>query len=295
MKSLILKCISCAPSRRASVLFAAATAAMLGASAGLTRASTILTDGNSSVALTSTAVTQWTVGTTNQLDQEEFFYRVGNSGGQSPLSSLTPNTIKTLDTNSNGLNDTAKITYGSSSGFQVVVTYSLTGGATGSGSSDLGETIKVSNEGMSSQTFHLFEYTNFNLGGSTSGQVVTITGGNTATDVGNGVDAQIVVSPKPSEYGASNTAASPDLLSSISSSSKAYTLKDVASAPSGDGESAFEWDLNIGCGSTCVISIDKDLKGTPVVVVPEPVGGAIALLGLGGLFMGRPRRSGLAI
>jgi hypothetical protein len=279
--------------KRKSVLLACATAmaTLLGLSAASTKATVLLQDGNSSVTLSTAAVTNWTIGSTSELGQESFWYRIGSSGGQSPISSLSPVTSTASDSNSNGLNDVAKFSYGSSSGFEVVVTYSLTGGQTGSKTSDLGETIKVSNPGMSSQTFHLFEYTNFNLGGSTTGQIVTITGGNTATDDGNGLEAKTVVSPKPSEFEASNTAASPDLLSHISSSTTAYTLADVASAASGDGEWAFEWDITLGCDSSYVISIDKNIKAT-AVVVPEPAIGAIALLGLGGLFMARPRRHG---
>jgi MYXO-CTERM domain-containing protein len=284
-----------AVSRRKSVLLAgaAAVAAVVGFSGVSARAATVLTDGNSSIALNGQTVGSWLVNGTNQLNLEEFFFRVGSSGGQTPISN--PTMTKLLDTNGNGLNDTVKYTYGTTSGFQVVATYSLTGGQTGSGTSDVTESLKITNVGMTSQTFHLFEYTNFNLDDLTSGQTVTITGGNTATDIGDGVDAQAVVSPKPGEFEASNTAASPDLLANISSTTKAYTLKDVASAPAGDGEWAFEWDLSIGCDSTAVINIDKNIKVQQVAEVPEPTPGVIAMLGLGGLFMIRPRRGAVAI
>ena len=288
--------LACALNKRKSILFtgAAIVAASLGLSTASSRAANVvLQDGNSSVTLSTAAVTNWMIGGTNELGQESFWYRVGNSGGQSPISSLSPVTSKASDTNMNGLNDTAKFSYGSTSGFQVVVTYSLTGGDTGTETSDLDENIKVTNPGMSSQTFHLFEYTNFNLGDSTTGQTVKITGGNTASDAGNGLDAEVIVSnSKPGEYEASNTGASPDLLSHVSSSSTAYTLSDTASAAAGDGESAFEWNITLGCGSSYDICIDKKITGVQIVTVPEPVGGAIALVGLGGIFMGRPRRRG---
>jgi MYXO-CTERM domain-containing protein len=286
-----LNCFPRAVNWRKSVLFSGATAmvALLGLSAGSARASIVLTSGNSSISVNTTAVGSWDVNGTTQLNQEEFFLRTGSSGGQSTLTSLTPSTLTAIGA------DTAKATYGSTSGIQLVVTYSLTGGQIGSESSDLTESVKINNDSGSSQTFHLFEYTNFNLDNSTTGQVVTITGGNTATDVGDGFQSQTVVSPKPSEFEASNTAASPDLLSHISSTTKAYTLKDVSSAAAGDGEWAFEWDLTIGCGSSAVINIDKNIKAIPVIVVPEPTPGAIAMLGLGGLFMIRPRRRGVAI
>ncbi len=288
-------CIPRAVDRRKSMLLAgaAAMAALVGLSGVSARAATVLTDGNSSIALNGQTVGSWLVNGTNQLNLEEFFFRIGSSGGQSPITS--PTMTHLLDTNGNGLNDTVKYTYGTTSGFQVGITYSLTGGQPGSGTSDVTESLKISNVGMISQTYHLFEYTNFNLDDSTTGQTVTITGGNTATDVGDGVDAQTVVSPKPSEFEASNTAASPDLLAHISSTTTPYTLKDVASAAAGDGEWAFEWDLTIGCGSTAVINIDKHLSALQVAVVPEPVSGTLAMLGLGGMFMMRPRRRGLAV
>jgi hypothetical protein len=281
--------------RRKSMLLAgaAAIAALVGFSGVSARAATVLTDGNSSIALNGQTAGSWLVNGTNQLNLEEFFFRIGNSGGQSPITS--PTMTQLFDTNGNGLNDTVKYTYGTTTGFQVVATYSLTGGQTGSGASDVTESLKITNVGMISQTYHLFEYTNFNLDNSTTGQTVTITGGNTATDVGDGVDAQTVVSPKPSEFEASNTAASPDLLTHISSTTTPYTLKDVASAAAGDGEWAFEWDLTIACGSTAVINIDKDLSALQVAVVPEPTPSVIAMLGLGGLFMMRPRRLGLSV
>jgi hypothetical protein len=254
-------------------------------SEGPARAAIVLTDGNSTVSLNQTEVGNWTVGTTNQLDQESFWYRIGNSGGQSPISALTP-----ITSTNDGLGDFEQFTYGTTSGFQVVVKYSLTGGSAGSQTSDLAEIVKVSNDGMSPQTFHLIEYTNFNLDDLTTGQTVTITGGNTATDIGNGLQAQTVVSPKPGEYEASNTTASPDLLSDISNASTPYTLKDVASAATGDGEWAFEWDISIGCDSSYVISIDKNIKAVAVAPVPEPGTGVIALLGSIGLVLRRRRQ-----
>jgi MYXO-CTERM domain-containing protein len=293
-EQIVKKFFDCTPravGRRTSKLLAGAAgmAAIFGLSAVSARASVVLTSGNSSISVNSTAVGSWDVNGTNQLNQEQFFLRTGSSGGQLPLTSLTPSTVTAIGA------DTAKVTYGSTSGIQLVVTYSLTGGQIGSESSDLTESVKINNDSGSSQTFHLFEYTNFNLDNSTTGQVVTITGGNTATDVGDGFQSQTVVSPKPSEFEASNTATSPDLLAHISSTTTPYTLKNVASAAAGDGEWAFEWDLNIGCGSSAVINIDKSIKAIPVIVVPEPTPGAIAMLGLGGLFVMRPRRGTVAI
>jgi len=267
------------------VAAAAAVASLLGSSrANAGVAPITLNDGNSTVVIdpsTSAGLDSWTIGNnTNQVKKEWFWYRVG-SGSQSSLDQLGLSGATSYDTNGNGQNDTEKLTYGSPTGLQVVVTYSLVGGQANSGTSDIGETIKITNNGATPLNYHFFEYTNFSLGGSTNGQTVTIANGNTATDQGNGEFAQIVVSPKPSEFEANIF---PTLLTTELTNTSNYTLSDTASAPSGNGESGFEWDLALNSGQSYVISIDKQIHS-----IPEP-SSEIALLGLGGLLLTRPRR-----
>jgi hypothetical protein len=171
------------------------------------------------------------------------------------------------------------------------VTYMLSGGQANSTTSDLTDTIKILNNGSGNLDFHFFEYANFNLGNSTSGQTVSVTNGNTATVSGNGGQAQTVVSPAPSEHEANSF---PTLLNEISSSSKKYTLSDANAASAGDGEFGYEWDktLSMCGGSSLVISGDTVIHApAPVVVIPEPMnGGSIAVLGLGGLLLKRRSR-----
>lgn len=282
-------------SKRKSILcvVAAAVATLLGMSAAKSIAAIVLMNNNSTLALSPSFPTgpgSWTVDGVNQLGEEWFWYRIGNSAGQINLTSLPVTGSLLLDTTGGTEDNFARFTYGSSTGLQVVLTYTLAGGQTGSGASDLTESLDINNDGTSAQTYHFFEYTNFNLGDSTTGQSVTITGGNTATVVGNGSEAQTVVSPEPSEHQASSTSASPDLLSQISSSTTSDTLDNVASAPSGDSEWGFEWDITIKAGGSYIISIDKDISPHAVASVPEPAGSAIAMLGLAGLILIRPRR-----
>jgi hypothetical protein len=275
------------------VLGAAAAIALVGVSTAqpCRAANVVLTDGNSSVTIDPTAtagVENWTVAGQNQLNQEWFWFRSGSKGGQSSLNSLGTPSVTLLDTNNNGLNDVAKLIYGSSSGLQITVTYMLSGGQAGSLSSDLSDTIKISNNGSSALDFHFFEYANFNLGNSTSGESVAIVNGNTSTVSGNGGQAQTVVSPIPNEFEAN---VSPTLLNEISSSSKKYTLSDANSASSGDGEFGDEWDASLAmCGSSLVITGDTVIKAPAAVVqVPEPVNGAMAVLGLSGTLLMRRR------
>lgn len=275
-----------------SILLAAATAVitLLGTSAVKTAsASNVqLIDQNSSITINPTSsagLENWTVDGVNQVNQEWFWYNVGNSGGQSSIDTLGLTNTALYDTTGDGDNDTAVLTYGSSGGLQVIVTYSLSGGKSGSHDSDLGETISFSNGGSTQNTYHLFEYSNFNLNDSTSGQTVTLSGGNTAVDTGTSTTAQAIVAPMPGQYDANDF---PNLLDTIDSSSSTITaLPDAATSTAGDGEMAFEWDLVLKPGASYVESTDQQI--TPSI--PEP-SGPIALVGLGCIFLTRIRRAG---
>jgi len=272
---------------------AAAAACLFGLSAArhCNAANIVLNDGNSAVTIdptSSAGVENWSINGQNQLHQEWFWVRTGSTGGQSSIDTLSAPSIALYDTTGDGLNDTAIVTYGSSHGLQITVTYSLTGGQAGSETSDLGQTIDISNDGTSSQTYHLFEYADFNLGDSTSAQAVTISGANTATDVGNGWQAQTVVSPASSEYEAN---VYPSLLNRISSSTTACTLSDASTSSVGNGEWGFEWDMTLKAGGSYVISGDQNvIQNGGTIPVPEPVSGPIAVLGLSGLCFMRARR-----
>ena len=178
-------------SKRKSFLFAAtaAVATLLGISAAKSNAAFVLMNNNSTISLSPSDPTgpgAWTVDGVNQLGEEWLWFRIGNSAGQTNLASLPETSSMLLDTTGGTENNFARFTYGSPTALQVVLTYILAGGQTGSGASDLSESLDISNDGTTTQTYHFFEYTNFNLGDSTTGQSVTITGGNTATVDGNG-------------------------------------------------------------------------------------------------------------
>jgi hypothetical protein len=242
-------------------------------------ANILLTDGNSAVTIdptSSAGVENWSINGQNQLHQEWFWIRTGNTGGQSSIDTLSAPSITP------GFPSyAAELTYGSSNGLQIVIMYSLNGAQPGS---DLVENIEINNDGTSSQTYHFFEYANFNLGDSTTGQSITISGANTATDVGNGWQVQTVVSPASSEYEAN---VFPSLLNQISSSTTPCTLSDVSTSTVGDGEWGFEWDITLAAGGSYPITSDLNFKA-----VPEPVSGAIAVLGLSVLCLTRSRHQG---
>ena len=270
-----------------SVILGAAAAAvtLLGVSAArpARAANILLSSGNSTVTIdpTSTAgVEDWTINGQNQLNQEWFWIRTGNETGQSSLDSLGTPSVTPIGSNM------TELIYGSTTGLQITVTYALGGGLSSSKTSDLTDSIVIDNNSGKSEKVKFFEYANFNLDDLTTGQTVMISGANTATVTGNGYQSQTVVSPTPSDYEANMY---PNLLNNISSSSTSYTLSNAQTASAGDPEWGFEWILTLPKNGSYVITGDSLIQGTNFVV-PEPVSSSMSLLGLGGLFMSRPRR-----
>ena len=274
-------------SRCRSVILGAATAAvtLLGVSAArpARAANILLSSGNSTVTIdpTSTAgVEDWTINGQNQLNQQWFWIRTGNENGQSSLNSLGTPSVTPISSSM------TELIYGSTTGLQITVTYALDGGQSSSKTSDLNDSVMIDNYSGKSEKVEFFEYANFNLDDLTTGQTAMISGSNTATVTGNGYQSQTVVSPTPSDYEANTYL---NLLDNISSGSTSYTLSKVSTAPAGDPEWGFEWILTLPKNGSDVITGDSLIQGT-AFVVPEPVSSSISLLGLGGLFLSRPRR-----
>ena len=121
-----------------------------------------LSSGNSSVSIdvgSQTGMYNWTVDGQNQLNQQWFWYRIGNSGPAASIDTIRTPAASLL---------TASIlstTYANAQ-FSVNVLYSLVGGAPGSGASDLSEQISIQNLTRSALSFDFFQYADFNLGGT---------------------------------------------------------------------------------------------------------------------------------
>jgi hypothetical protein len=274
---------------------AAAVASILGVAATPTRATPVgdvLANGNTSVTVnptSSSGVSNWTVDGTNQLNQEWFWY----SANGSSLAALNtvPLTSQVGPVDTIGAGDppnylSTTYTSGGTSPFQVVVTYNVTGGQAGSHASDLAEAVEITNTSSTATlNYQFIEYTNFNMGGATSPQDVSITGNDTATqeNPNDFMVSQTVISPR-ANY--SQVAAYSTILTELNSGTIAGGHLDDADGPLNgvDGEWAFEWDVTLAPEQSFTIGIDKDIRQ-----VPEPAT-TVALWGLGGLFLTRPRR-----
>jgi hypothetical protein len=106
----------------------------------------------------------WSVDGTNQLKQQSFFYRAGSAGAEAPIYLISAPTLSTPN---------ARTLYQSydNGSYRVEVDYTLTGGALGSGQAGLQESITISNHAASTIDFHLFQYSDYGVAGTSSNDV----------------------------------------------------------------------------------------------------------------------------
>jgi len=233
-----------------------------------------LTDANSSSIVDTgpAGMTKWTVDGINNLNRQAFWFRVGATGGETNLGSLP--LISAIQTSP----DYLRLTYQGGS-FNVEVKYTLTGGSLGSGTSDIGESIKITNTSASPLDFHFFQYVNLHLMGQAINDSVQISGGNTAIQtLGAAFVSETSGVPYPSRY---EVGFAPTTLNSLMDGSPT-TLNNLAGPVGPDDLTwAFQWDRTIAAGGSFNISKDKYL-------VPEPA--TLSLLALGGLAVLRRRQ-----
>jgi hypothetical protein len=223
-------------------------------------------------------MTNWIIDGHNELAQQWFWFRIGSSGPELPISSIaapilsTPNVRTLYSTYNNGA-------YG------VTINYLLTGSAPGQGKSDVSESITITNATASPLQFHFFQYSDFDLGGP-GGDTVSL-GKNlrglfNEADQSDGVTqlTETVVTP-----GANHGEAAffNSTLSKLSDGNP-DTLNDNLTAGPGDVTWAFEWDLTINPFSSVGISKDK------YVTIPEPCSLGLFALGFVGFLFRRRKR-----
>ena len=132
----------------------------------------------------------------NQLYEQWFWYRLGATDLQAPINTLGTATITQLSSAQ------ATVSYAGSNGLTIGVTYLLTGGGAGSGSSDLGESISIQNTSGSAESVHFFQYSNFTLNdsGTNATNYVQFQNSNAVDQwamSGNETLAETVITPKP--------------------------------------------------------------------------------------------------
>lgn len=244
-----------------------------------------LTDGNSSVNLNLTGsgsrMNSWTVDGQNQLNDQWFYYRIGNSGTAASVGSLA------LTSFSQPAPSFLNTTY-TSSQFSLQVVYSLVGGAAGSGTADLSEQIKIQNLTSAPLAFNFFQYANFQLGGPTMtgnqlAQLATDSNGHyneaLVTSENSSLPGYVDVAITP---GANNgeTGLAPNTLNHITGT-PGYNLNNMTNAGPGNTAWALQWTNSIAANGTMIISEDLTVSGvTNITEAPEPATWALITLGL---------------
>jgi hypothetical protein len=254
-------------------IFLAAGVALLVASP-LCAADFLMANKNATVGVNSNGtVANWTIDGVNQLTTQSLHYRVGNSGGESLLSGISlapsvtfnqvPNVISTLD-----------ITYANSA-YSVRTLFQLNGSTAGSGKAGLNETLTIKNLSASPLDFHFFQYSDFNLGGTSGGQSGNINFDTllqpykiTQTDGVRTITETVNASTAPiGHYQISLIGAG---LAASLADGNPTTLNDSPASGPGDVVFAYQWDAVLQPNQT--ITISKLMS-----IVPEPTSMSLAI------------------
>jgi hypothetical protein len=229
----------------------------------------------------STNASSWVVDGVNQLFQQAFWYRVGNTAEQS-VHSLPIAIEFATNTNFDPNLDTLFVRY-LGAGYHIDVRYSLDGGLPGSRASDMAEQISISNTGVAPLDFHFFQYADFDLNGTAGGDSAVFTNANAVQQSEGALSvSETVISPVPSHREIDTPPATLIKLSD----GLPTTLSDTPATGNvfgpGDVAWAYQWDFLLPVGGTFQISKDKHLSG-----VPEPASALLISIGLGLAASGR--------
>lgn len=265
--------------KRKYVLLIAALALTLALAPATGNAIDTLTNFNSIVQIDPTSqagVFTWNVDGTDHLFQQEWWLGVGTAP-QTPINTFGLNSPPVTPGG-----NVAQYTFGNTAqNPTVTATYILLGGAAGSGTSDLGEQLRVTNTTAAAQTYRLFLYADFDLSNSLGGQTAVIEHTpeiDEADQFNNRVIVNSVVTPN-AQHGEVNTFA--NTRNSLNSGVLIHLNDNFGPLTPADATWALEWDFSLGAGSSFLVSVDKHLA--PIPLPPSVILLGSGLLGLVGL------------
>lgn len=236
----------------------------------------VLSDQNSTASInlgSQAGMNNWTVDGLNQLNQQWFWFGVGNNPEASidtigaPVFSVVGGRFLT--------------TLYTAADFSIQIDYLLTGGSLGSGVSDIGESIRIRNLTAAPLSFHFFQYSDFDLGGP----------GNDVIQLGKNLQGKFNEAAQTDGLvGLTETVVTPganhgeagvwNLTLAKLSDGVASVLNDNLN-PVGPGNVtwAFQWDFTLAPNGSFLISKDKYIQ---IQNVPEPTSSLLFVL-FGGL------------
>lgn len=244
-----------------------------------------LVDLNSTAEISTTGgISEWSVDGTDNLFSQWFWIRIGDTFEQkiNTIDADGP-LISHTDSDFDPGKESLALRY-EGLGLQIDVSLELAGGNPGTGTSDLLEGIVISNTSGQAMDLHFFQYVDFDLGDSPSGDSVEIIPPFGVVQTGGGWVSETADTPSFSRY---EVGTFPDTVTKLNDGD-ADDLDNTA-GPLGPGDVtwAFQWDFTLAPNGTYIISKDKHL------VIPEPLTLVGLFLGIGSL-VGYIRRRPLA-
>lgn len=237
-----------------------------------------LADGNSLVQFdpdSQGGMSSWVVDGVSQVWQQWFWFRVGATGPERSIDTLTLNGVIASNTNLEPASDTLTLFYGSGGTlppFTVQVKYSLQGGATGSRTADIAEQIRIENTGAAPLSLHFFEYNDFDLNATATDDSATRVNANTIRQSDPAtVLAETVATPAGGHY---EIGLFPSILDRLNDAFPTVLSDTDPVLGPGDIAWGWQWDLELAPGATALISEDK-------LIAPVPNPATLVLLGAG--------------
>jgi len=268
---------------------------------GMALADVLLATNSATVSIspdTQAGVYDWTVSGQNHLNREWWWVQVG--GDRFSLDALTLSGSSMLAVNR------AITTYTDAvNGYSISITYELTGSDFASGNSLLKESLSIQNTSGSPLDISLFMYSDFNMGGTATGDSASLFGLNDSHFIfgdtmgwfeagqSDGSDIHHAIyngKPLLAEIGSASdlfnkldTTLDPlssDVTAELPLTSGSTNLVEFGPFATNDVAYAIQWDFNIGAYGSDGLGVDKSLQ---VVPIPEPTTAALCLLGLAAL------------